>query len=370
MPTLTFLPWKTIDKPVDVGLYCLVPYTLGSDKNYDQVLSNFHNQTGKVIKSATIVLIKGQDPIQDLTQEQVNAMLEFGEIIATSFLCNRGLFSHFKYTNYHSLRTVVQRFNPASLGIAVNARRRDGEMLIGLNDEMAINKADYHIEIEDQIEIDGKFCQALVEYSARDDRPLLESIFLYLHANTDSSDVMLHSELVLICGAIESVLNIKNGNTTDLVAAFLNAVEKVLLLDAEIKDSDKFKEAAATKTHQKALSIREVWIKDFYITRGDIAHGRKIPQYASQWSMQEHVILASEIFPLLLKLKLQDLGVYAMTEDDLEKLFLFDHRISHKSIMKTGEEHHMPVFGWYKAVEDQRMNWIWKKDDLIIGTKI
>lgn len=368
MATLAFLPWKTIKMAVDIGPYRLIPYTLGSDKNFDQVLSNFQNQSGRVIRSATIIFIKDQDPIQDLTQEQINIMLELGEIVALSFLSTRKLFSDFDYTNYHSLRTVVQKFKPASPGITVIARRRDGEMMNYMDEKTAIVKADYHIHIENSIHLDEEFCQALFKYSQNEDRPLLESIFLYLQANTDSSDVMLHSELVLICGAIESVLNIKNGNTNELVAAFCNSIGKNLLLDPELKGSDKFKEATATKTHQKASDIREVWIKDFYITRGDIAHGRKIPQYTSQWSIQEHVILASEIFPLLLKLKLQDSGVYEMTEDDLERIFLFDHRISCKSLMKIGEEHHMPVFGWDKAVEDECMKWMYKKDDLVINT--
>lgn len=198
-----------------------------------------------------------------------------------------------------------------------------------------------------------------------EDRPLLESIFLFLQANTDSSDVTLHSELVLICGAIESVLGIKNGNTGELVKAFLSTVERVLIFDSEIQNCIKFQEAIKTKTHHKANNVREVWIKDFYITRGDIAHGRKVPQYISLWSMQEHVILASEIYPLLLKLKLQELGLYSFTEDDFERLFFFDHRISLVSIMKIAEEHRMPVYGWDKAIEDERYSWMWKKDELV-----
>lgn len=366
MATLTFLPWKTIKSELDLGKYKLSPYTLGANTVLDQVLSNFQIASGSTIKSATIISVNGNEPTADQSQNEIESLIEFGELLSLCFLCNRRLFSDFDYTNYHSLRLFIQKFKPGSPGVSVNARRRDGEMLIYLNEHVSQTKADYHIVHEDRIELDTDFCTALIEYSQLEERPLLESVFLYLQANTDSSDVTPHSELVLICGAIESVLGIKNGNTTELIQAFLSSVEKVLRFDSEIQNSSKYIEAIKTKTHQKASYIREVWIKDFYITRGDIAHGRKVPQYASLWSLQEHIILASEVYPLLLKIKLQDLGLYKMTEDDLERLFLFDHRISISSIMKIDEEHHMPIFGWNKAVEDERFNWVWKKDDLIV----
>jgi hypothetical protein len=366
MSTLTFMPWKTLSEPLKFGRFSLLPYKLGTNPDYDQVLSNFHNSGDKTIESATILYFDGSDPTANLNEEKVGELLEFGEMLALSILSNRRLFSQFDYTNSHSLKSIAQRFKSGSPGVAVNARRRDGETLIGLSGNRAVTKAAYHVQIEDSLEIDTDFCEALVNYSSFEDRPILEFIFLFLQANTDSPDVTSHSELVLVCGAIESVLGIKNGSTGDLVKAFCTEMRNALLLDSDLVRTEKFDAVSKSKTHQKAADIREAWIKDFYITRGDIAHGRKHPQYESQWSIQEHMILASEIYPILVKLKLRTAGVYDLKESDYEKMFYFDHRISMATIMKIGEEHHMPVFGWDKAVKDAKWDWAFKKDKLIV----
>ncbi len=68
-------------------------------------------------------------------------------------------------------------------------------------------------------------------------------------------------------------------------------------------------------------SVREIWMRALCVSRGDLAHRRTKQKYKSIWSPHEHLLLASDIFPIALKSILSKLNLYTISEDDQERLF-------------------------------------------------
>ena len=59
------------------------------------------------------------------------------------------------------------------------------------------------------------------------------------------------------------------------------------------------------------------WIRDAFILRGSFAHGRKRSSGGWRgWTLDEHLLLASFAFQLILKVVLADRGLYQLTDAD------------------------------------------------------
>jgi hypothetical protein len=359
---LTFLPWKTVTKEHRLGQFRIFPYYLGTNKAYDAVLSNFHTVSDIPIESASIIEIESLGPDVDIGGNLLIQVFEFGEILALSFLSKRKFFSDNDYSNYHSLRIVIQSYKDGIPGIFVNTRRRDGSAGSHLTDRSAVTKALPYIYISDDLTLDEDLCKSLLKYSMLPDRPMLDTIFHYLQANTDSHDITYHSELVLMSGAIEGLLGVKNGNTSEITKNFCSLLGSVLKLDSSI-DSNLRK---SQKKQSIDSNIRSRWIKDFVVSRGDIAHGRKQPEYKSIWSIEEHMVISAEIYPLLVKAKLRELGLYAFKDSDYERIFYFDNRIAYPSIMGNKASDGSIYYGWDRAVEHASYEWHRLRNDLVI----
>lgn len=94
----------------------------------------------------------------------------------------------------------------------------------------------------------------------------------------------------------------------------------------------------------RASSILGAWAQEFSALRGANAHGvdRKLDHFV--WGSRAHLAFASILFPLIVKKKLADAGLWAQQEADAEKLrriqdYLMDDPFNIGS-MKRQDSHH------------------------------
>jgi hypothetical protein len=76
----------------------------------------------------------------------------------------------------------------------------------------------------------------------------------------------------------------------------------------------------------KLATLREIWLRDLCNLRGNVAHGKIGAQYSPIWSIRNHLLLASHVFPLLLKAFLAQKGSYTLTAGDQFEIDHFELR--------------------------------------------
>jgi hypothetical protein len=100
-------------------------------------------------------------------------------------------------------------------------------------------------------------------------------------------------------------------------------------------------------------NLRHAWMMDLCAFRGSVGHGHPLDSYPPHWSARSHLLLASVIFPLAVKLVLQKAGSYARTEEDRKWLFYMDYLLAEDDLFKPIEEEEGIAFsfGWHQALE-------------------
>ncbi|MBW7996182.1 MAG: hypothetical protein FVQ81_06360 [Candidatus Glassbacteria bacterium] len=337
MNALCFFPWFALDDEITIGKYRLIPYkrvTLpaGRDnekqKILDSVLSHYYAILNKPINEATLVLLDGKELLEQLNQEDTDSIFVFAELFAFSNLSKRSFFGmpQFDYCNRDLFRVMITHFKDATGGYNLTQRRRDGTTsTLYSKDAFKVFKSK-HIFKPMAIQFDSRLLESLTNAQTNLAQNhwacIYESIVNFNFANTDSLEITEAVEVVFTIGAFERLLCNSKGKINDLAKAFT----KVLTTNNVImpKDVQRFADNVDPKKLYKSTSVRDLWIRDFYSLRNNLAHGKIEHGYNSIWVLKDHLLLSSYIFPLLVKATLTEHQLYTFTEEDRFQIDVFE----------------------------------------------
>lgn len=300
----------------------------------DLVLEPYIESGKRPITTATILRIGDGDLIRDLTEEQKRFAFIIAELISMAGLSNRRFFDGLgmTYCSRRNFSLIIQRFQEPGSGTAIITRRRDGTTQTQISKDAHYIRRPAYLFVPFKIEFDLGLLHALLGAQTLSDEqwsPILEAITLFNLANTDSDEIPEFIELVLVSGAFERVLECASSEQalSESVTSLLPSGKAMPLSELKRLGPDDIK-----SRFRHSTSIRDVWIRDFFRLRGNLAHGRTTTaKYPSLWSLKDHLLFASFAFPLLLKCKLAKLAVYSLTErdqvhiDTFESLLCEDH---------------------------------------------
>jgi len=292
----------------------------------DSILEPYIAHGTQPIERATIIAIGGSDLTRDLTDDEINAVFAFSELLAFAGLATRQFFSQSEYCNRDVFQLVVQRYSEPKGGAAFTSRRRDGSVTRYVTrDALAIKRPEY-IQAPVSTKVDIPLLNALVQAQRELDQEIwnayFEAIVNYGVANRDSPDLTLQIEAVLMIGAFERLFDLRGGKENALAHCFAAALQPTE--EVAIETCTRFSTPEAQSFLSQHHSIRNAWIRDFFRLRGNLAHGLITPGYRSRWSLQEHLLLGSYIFPLLVKSKFSRDGLYVLTDRDQDDIDVFE----------------------------------------------
>lgn len=329
-----FFPWIALAEPIALGSSIrLVPYRIGTmpgdlanatQAELDGVLRAYSDRPNVRVEACTILEV--DDWHTGDSDANVMARLFRARIaIAFAALADRRLFlPHLDYCCYDTYSLVVQRYQVSGNGIfSFGTRRRDGvaRHMWGA-DEFAFQRP-AHVDSRAQAKFDQALAQRLFELP-QPEFGLFEAMREFNSANTDSSDVPEHVEIVMVKSAFEWLLNIDQNAMT-----FVRALESLLpASDSEAIESGPLAEAWRTRFRNAPRPL-SAWAQEFCDIRGAAAHGkdRKAPRFV--WKAHTHLAFASVLFPLLVKKQLADSGNWTMSAFDAEKLRRIDSYLIH-----------------------------------------
>ncbi|WP_457097894.1 hypothetical protein [Lysobacter sp. P5_B9] len=219
---------------------------------------------------------------------------------------------------------VVQRFQ-AGRGdtFAYTMRRRDGgSQHLWSSDEFAFQRPLHVNSALSGLSIDAHLVQLLMDESL----PVnwSEAVSEFNRANTDSIDMPMHVEMVMLKSAFEQLFGIQ-----PRADHFERALERMLSsLPPPPRSADGPLRARWLQAFPKSGRLIHAWAREFCSRRGAAAHGSRGGSHFI-WSEASHLAFASLLFPLALKKLAADARGYPITSDDMERLVRIDEYIAH-----------------------------------------
>ena len=206
---------------------------------------------------------------------------------------------------------------------------------------------------------------------------IFESILSYNGSNTDNSQLNIFNEVVIMTSAFERLLN-KKGNAFQLKNALTKLFQShpgqsLPRLKRQIPQRARlitFRDQIRLwmtehdfaffnmknvfddpyDSHRNCKSLRSLWMTDFYKIRNRFAHGHHALAHDSLWSPDEHMLLASHLFPLALKIILEKNNCYVLSNLDRRAIWSFDFLLCRKNLFKSRGTVGAIVFDWERAL--------------------
>lgn len=344
------------------GSFDLIPYRRGEESGggdnglqgvLDSVLMPYVERGGSMIDACTLLRVRDKHILEDLTQDESNAIFSFSELLALSGLSKREYFGMtvFLYCNRDLFRITIQSFKDPGGGATRQTRRRDGFTTNYVTrDAFRIYRPDY-LSSPFRVDIDSFLLNSLIkaqqDLASEKWEAVFESITNFNAANTDSPYVSVQAELVALNGAFERLFDLRSGRENDLAQAFTASLSpEVDLAPAECA---RLSAPSVSSRLRGCSTIREMWIRDFFRLRGNLAHGQIEAGYPSVWNIHDHLLLGSFVFPLVLKRKLRDEGIYEMEWKDFAFESAFERLACEDHCIERDEDAEWP---WNKVISD------------------
>jgi hypothetical protein len=355
-----FFPWLSIENPIRLGEFWLLPFRpnevpcgLGSrEQQVMDVIAGCYliDPAGDHIDNAVVFAREPRAPLCYPSEDDLQAAFELAQILAADALATRAFFDWpGGYVNADQFRLIAQNFTGEVQGVTHLIRRRDG----GVQNYCPIDL--YHMWIPEHVApswciSSSSFLLSLVEARAKSEwGHIYESIISFNLANTDGH-VSAQSEAVLLMAAIERVLNAK-AKDTDIVDKF----SALFRPSCGIVKTDCERISGAEREYKKTESVAGAWLLDFFAYRGHLAHGRAVDKFKPTWSLREHLLLGSFVYPLLLKLTLAGLNIYELSDEDLARIDAFEHLAALDDAFRCEEtEHGAKVSAWTEILRTSR----------------
>lgn len=351
-PAVAFLPWVQIARPQKVGGLRLIPYQRGNlpgdlpgirQRDLDAILSAYAGRASKPLERATLLEVDTWKTGLDVART-LPRLFRVRDFLCFSALTARRLFhGHFGYCNSHDYELVVQAFTPGDIkSVAFTTRRRDGRshVLWGSN-EFAFHRP-LHVVDNQPIVFDEPLLRALMRLRVSESW-IYEAVLEFNAANTDSSAVPEHVEVVMTKSAFDWLLQIDHN-----ADSFINAIVGHLVPSGPVaRPSGPLIDTWLAKP--RAASVIEAWAREFCVLRNMSAHGgnrgRKLV-----WSREAHLAFASVLFPLLLKKVLADRGWFTLSAGDGLRLSILNKYLAHDPMKprRVGLESHP----WNELAQD------------------
>jgi hypothetical protein len=347
MPAIAFFPWVRLDQAVELGSLRLLPYARGklpgdllhaNQRDIDGVLGAYATHGQQRIRHAALLEVGNWKTGTD-ADAAVTDLFSARRAIGFAALAERRLFTHFEYCNYDTYALIVQRYHAgATESFSFTTRRRDGGTTqMWSSSSFAFHRPN-HIDANATMRLDAALLEALLSLSTPANAHLLEAMDEFNLANTDSSDVPMHTEVVMLKSAFEWMFQID-----ERASSLVNAITELLAdLPPAKPTTPGALHSAWTARWPQARRPLEAWVRDFCAVRGSAAHGKNRAALKTVFNSPHHLAFGSYLFPMLFRKKLAANGVLRLPDVVAEQLRRIDSYLEHDPFsydMGSGKSH-------------------------------
>ncbi len=358
-----FMPWCRIDKAYKIDEIDIYPFErhkliegLDDDeqRSVNTIMATYKTIEGKPVDRAALVRYADKSLIDNLTEDEREIVQELVVMACFCGLAKRDYFNPGgRYSNSDCFTLYIQKFKGTNTDFtAITTRRREGFNQDVWPIEGISITIPVHCHMVNEVSLDGALLNALVKYRIQAEKKewarWQNAISCFTHANTDSENIPYQVEWVLLCSALEHLLNAKS-NQYDVARKFSDVMipSEPLLVSKARRRLVEWKDGAK--------SLRYEWMREFYRIRGDFAHGKLYTDKQYVWNPREHLVLATIAFPLVLKCLLEKTGEYKLTIEDLSQIDSFEALADTKDFLKPPPEQKSSIdTHWVRLCRDRK----------------
>lgn len=309
-----------------------------------RLLKSYRTAGGRAIDRCTV--IRQNDKLfTDIDESELRRRKELIGRLCFSALAARELFRQPTWNSSHFI-DYAQRFEGEHRFLTILTRRREGSQLAAHPIDLVRFTQPFHTDRSV-----GPIAIAVLEalstlssaVSTDEWRRIGTAIYFFNGANTDSDDVRLIREVLDMFTAFECLCDERNSadRLAHKVTAVLQPREPLLAQHCKRPGL-----AAKGGTNVDTQGVRFQWMRDFANCRDNVAHGRT--DATSIWRHDEHVVLAAIAFPLMVKIRLSELGLYNMTDSDRAQTDAFENMADSDFMMQPSDARHSEDYVWIR----------------------
>jgi hypothetical protein len=373
-----FMPWLSLAKSQSVAGVSFVPFmTANGDPSAElsdvaeplrAIFASYIDRKGKAIRNCVVAVVPNSGwNVRDADFDRVQwaATLLFLACWAAN-----DYFPRFfgPYSNSSSFRLVWQRFGGDPVWVSLVSRRRDGRTIDGGYKHGEVKfSAPLQCRFQDAALIDEGLLAALeADESCVTMGRLHGALPFVALANTDDDLITGGAEAILMGSAFEQLLR-GDASAYKLGRTFGGwfrrfgsvTVEQARLSRPGIEIDTSRPEYA---TAQPKWYVHRKWMEELYDLRTQSVHKGTTHGRTWGWSVEEHLVMAAWVFPLVVKVLLESEGHYKLTEDDVGHCLAVDKFLS---ITGWGEEANNGPTRWHdvvsKTIRDYKFDQVMKR---------
>ena len=330
-----FLPWLPLKGPVSVGGFDFVPFLdssgvvaaslAGLKDAFPIILSSYYDAQERPRQNCVVVTDQSAqhlDEAWNLSEARVDAVRWASSLLfLASWAANEYFTPIGSYVNDTSFQLYFQRFTEPVDFVSLSYRKRDGRVLYGGPRHGEIHFTMPLHSSSSQFQVEADFLASLnAAEVARS--PMVESLKAVLPlvrlANTDNDVMTLDAEAALMGFAFEQYFQADKAR--DLAAKFdalFSVYGKTTALAAQAQRPGIYPDPDPRYTQaQLGWLVAKIWMLEFHQYRSAVAHGGSLSGRTWGWSPFEHLVMASFVFPLVVKLRLVQEGHYSLSRGD------------------------------------------------------
>ncbi|MEX0596092.1 MAG: hypothetical protein WD512_06280, partial [Candidatus Paceibacterota bacterium] len=318
------------------------------------------------LRSFVLVELQDNDYLRNYSEDEIERFKFFNNLLTMSCLSNRMFFQPMiGYINSDTLDYFIRRYSPERNFQTVYGRKRDGHIMSINTERSEIIKRPVHVSstlpYEPDITLLNSIITAKNELRNRYWYKIYNSILNFISGNTDNIKISPTQEIIFLRSSFELLLSERN-----LQSDFMDVIDEFTELIL-IEEFPELLERPGNLEIRPEMPISEAWIKEFIALRDYLAHGNSLSRFEARWSLYEHLLLASFIYPVILKWFLQEHEQYTLSNRDIARFKAFEHLLSVQHFVdfteqENEEDFEYPwnrIFGRYlhrAAIEDHIRN--------------
>jgi hypothetical protein len=341
------MPWCRIDRDYLVGDVTIIPYRGRLDgvddvvqQHLARVLGTYRTIEGRPVEHAAVVCYADRPFGSDLTPEEIDRTYEWVQLACFASLAGREFLTPEAQCNSDVFILYMQRLKGPEF-VTIRTRRRDGYAWDLRPLKAIVFSVPTHVSPVRRVSLDARLLDALVAFACTGSAEWgrwQHALSCFNLGNTDSDAFRYQVEWGLLCSAFEQLLS-ADSKAKDVAGEFTKTIvpSKPLRAGEARRRLDRWRDPDRP--------VRYEWLEEFYRVRGDFSHGRLTTQQQMAWSPIEHLTLAAIGFPLLVRSLLKKASVYALSDDDLATVDMFE-RFADQAFLEEPPDCHGSGDSW------------------------
>ncbi|MBY5660916.1 hypothetical protein [Rhizobium leguminosarum] len=337
---IAFLPWTSIGQKISLLGFAFQPITLEEISAFTgpeiaeeaaAAIRTHVDQAGKPVEGCTLVLRPRSAVPWDIPDNSwrrlawAAELLAFGALAEQRFLVNPVFSPHMNAAMFRPVNHAVTAGSPF---FSVFYPRRGGGLRVGGRSATnTVFQQPYQVEGTKCGRINNRLIRAILQAERMSPaifNAVQSALDLWLLANSESPELDIASCNMLSAMSFERLMEPSETSASKLAETFSSLWARFPVRTIGSSPKIKMDNEPTWHAEQQSWPLRRKWIKELYEARSAYVHRGTRSRFSTNWDDWQHLVIAAYVFPLAVKLRLEQVGLYHLDDDEVVSCGVLD----------------------------------------------